>query len=154
MEKEIVTTRTKTYRDNREGDLVYQYGNTSIERTDDHIIIKVMAEKHQNWLQLADFLNCAVTMVKSSELNIIERDAEWEAFRDEEFAHADNPDVGCTFDYRYFYDIRNWVMYENDFHYLFVYETENIDNAPEDLKAMLDFLTSWYYRVTGTDEDV
>lgn len=182
MENEIVTTRTKTYRDCCEGELLYQYGFTSIECTTDRIIIKVKVEKHQNWLQIADSVNCAVIMINNwaydrlhrdgiqnfASLPVIEREAEWESLRQEEFVHADDPDLGCSFDYRYFYDIQNWVMYENDYFYLYVYEMEvkDIYNngiesqvdalafwTPEDLKSMLEFLRAWYYRVTGVDED-
>lgn len=181
MEQEMVTRRVKVFKDKREGDLVYQYGGTSVERTEDHIIIKVMAPRHENWLQLADFMDCAVIGINNwgydkmkeediwdfAQLPVQKRDAEFERFRDEDAKFAEDPEIGSAFDYKYFYDIQNWVMYENELQYLFVYEMEFKDVynngiesqvdalafwAHEDLKTMLEFLRAWYYRVNGVEE--
>ena len=55
-----------SYRDEAEGALLYDdMGMSTVERTDEKMIVKIYIEKHQNWLQVADELWCAVRVLKS-----------------------------------------------------------------------------------------
>lgn len=185
MPQETLTTRTRSYRDEAEGTLLYDdEGMLTVERTEDKMIFKMSTDKHQNWLQVADELWCAVRMVDDwltyswmkegkenfADLEEIGRDPEWEEFRQKEYEkyinHGDD-----AFLYLYFYDTYNWVLYENDEQYLFLYEMPIQESYElvgkhqveafafwlnDDVAMMLHFLKSWYHRVNGypeTDEE-
>lgn len=176
MEREFITTKKPVYRDEAEGDLLYDDGNTTVERTDDRMIVKVRVGKFQNWMQLADEFRCSVAMQsrwamehrkddkeKIAELPAIVRDEVFEERRNE--MRIDNSD---PFLYVYFHSSYNWVIYEGETEYLFLYEMEIKDMyalaipdqiealyfwPKDDAGAITDFLRSWYYRVNGYPED-
>lgn len=174
-----------SYRDEAEGALLYDdMGISTVERTDEKMIVKIYIEKHQNWLQVADELWCAVRVLKSwlndlsrkqgmkhfADLPETERNQEWEQHREESYKNYYEKGID-DFLYVYFYDTYNWVLYENEELYMFLYEMpiqndnefvykHQVENfaywLDDDVAMMLHFLKSWYHRVNGypeTDEE-
>lgn len=176
MEKDFVTRRKQIFRDEAEGDLLYDDCLTTVERTDDRIIVKVRVGKYQNWLQLADEFWCSLVVMdgwafgewsagrqKIAEVESIERNEVFENHRIDMLLDDHDP-----FLYSYFHSVQNWVMYESDDEYLFLYEleikdmyclaitsqTEALHFWPKDDAAYLtDFLRAWYYRANGYPEE-
>ncbi len=178
MENEFITTRKNIYRDEALGDLIYHdQCSTTVERTEDRIIIKVLLEKEQNWLQLADQLFASVAVMSNwvwdricqdhveyfSELPALKRD-EWE--EEQRMKALFTPTD--PWNYLYFHSTSNWVIYENDMDYLFLYEMEIKDSYPlgidhqldalhfwpqDDLGMVTIFLRSWHDRVNGYRPD-
>jgi len=168
------TERVQFFHNDREGDLVYDSTEgTTVERTDEGLRIKVQLPKCLNWLELADMLSCEVRVlshwahekhrkkIEIADLEVIERDPEFEKRRDEMFYTDQDP-----FLFLYFYDEKSWVMYENDEDYLFVFDLANDNNymlaegmdglfyTPHDcLCGVYSWLQRWYYRVNGDDAE-
>lgn len=179
MSNECRTKREQFYRNEPEGDIIYEGFDlmTTIERTDDLLVIKVILPKSIDWMALADQLWCEVSAIARWAWDLMRREkltsfdgiepiqtlddateAYWKNLSDEER----DEDL-----YLYFTDDYNWVMYENQDSYLFRYDLHKDDRRmgvhdevdamffwPEDdLGAMVGFLRRWYHRVTGYTED-
>lgn len=171
--KDCWTERESFYHDDPLGDLVYDScEGTTIERTDEGLRIKVHISKFMNWLQIADTLSCEVRVMKNwafklkckkvtiPELEVLERDPEeMERWRK---AYGDND----PYLYLYFYDELNWVIYENDEEYLFVFDLTYDNNylgaegmdalsfTPHDcLCGVYSWLRRWYDRVNGYPQE-
>lgn len=167
------TERETFYHDDPIGDLVYDsLEGTTIERTDEGLRIKVRISKMENWLQAADLLSCEVRIISDwahklrrakktfADLEVLERDPEIEQLR-ERLYYKDND----TFLYMYFYDELNWVMYDNDDEYLFMFDLTYDNNylmatgmdalgfTPYDcLCGVCSWMRRWYDRVNGYPE--
>ena len=170
------TEREKFWQNQEEGELVYDScEGTTVERLEDGLRIKVQLPKTLNWMQLADQLRCEIREMRHwawdlirkkglerfDQLEVIERDPTVrERFEQLAFTPQD------PFLFLYFYDEQNWVMYENDNDYLFVFDLSN-DNkylgtrdqldalhfTPNDcLCYMSSWLERWYERVNGYPE--
>lgn len=177
MSKECFTTRELTYRDEMEGELVYEseFGTTTVERTDERMIVKVRISKFQNFMQTADELWCELKLLSNwlwekekarltdiSQLEALPRDEEACKYRIDMWRDDRDPYL-----YMYFHSDYNWVIYENDEQYLFLYEMPITDKyelgiseqiaalgfwTKDDAGAIVDFLRSWYERVNGFSE--
>lgn len=177
MEKEFFTRRELTLRNEAEGELVYESElETTIECTPEKAIIKVFISKYQNYMATADDLWCEVLLACQwlstqtvagrkdfSDLVPIKRNEVLEKNRDEMYLRDDDP-----FLYMYFHSAQNWVVYENDDEYMFLYELPVQDMyelgikgqisalqfwAKDDVGSVTSFLRSWFERVNGFDGD-
>lgn len=169
------TVREQFWENEEEGDLVYDScEGTTAERLEDGLRIKVLLPKRLNWMQLADQLRCEVREMqlwawglmrkgvsRFDQLVVIERDpAVRERFGKMAYTSQD------PFLFLYFYDEKNWVMYESDDEYLFVFDLSNDNNymgaahqvdalhfTPHDcLSYISSWLERWYDRVNGYNE--
>jgi len=171
--KDCWTERQTFYNNLPEGDLVYDsLEGTTVERLEDGLRIKVQLLKDTNWLQLADQLSCEVHVLTDwarqlrrkkitfDQMEVLERDQEKvdEIYR--QFQTEADPTL-----YMYFYDDTNWVIYDNDHFYLFVFDLsfdnnylgasgmEGLSFTPHDcLCGVYSWLRRWYHRVTGYQE--
>lgn len=173
MLKRIFTTRNLTYRDELEGDLVYDSGTgTTVERTKEKMIVKVRIDKFQNLMQTADDLWAEVNMMcnwlwEAQRKNLTDFAQLPELARDEEEEEARNEAWMSPAD-PYLYLIMHaegeWVIYESDFEYLFLYElpvqkmydlcfdrqTEALAFwTKDDVTDVTDYLRTWYARANG-----
>ncbi len=178
MSKECLTKREQFYHNEPEGDIIYEGFDlmTTIERTDDLLVIKVILSKNIDWMALADQLRCEVKAINRWAWDLMHRERitnfegikPIQTFDDANEAYWSLSDKERENDlYLYFTDDYNWVMYENQDSYLFRYDlhkddrrlgvTNEVDAMHfwpwDDLGAILGFLQRWYYRVTGYAED-
>lgn len=168
------TQREQFFYNDPEGDLVYDSGEcTTVERLEDGLRIKVRIDKSLNWREMADVLRCEVLVMKKwaeklrrqqltfADMEVIERDPD-EMKRWKELSYTDQ----SPYLYLYFYDELNWVMYENDDEYLFVFDfsfdniylgakgMEGLSFTPWDcLCGVTSWLCRWYDRVNGYQEE-
>lgn len=176
MSKECLTKREQFYQNEPEGDIIYDGEDymTTIERTEDLLIIKVLLSKDIDWLSLADQLSCEVRaiaqwasnmkMQKVTNYEAIEPIRTWQELNQHYWSMSQEELDEDK--YLYFYDTYNWVMYECQDGYLFRYDLHKDDRRLgvddevdamrfwpwDDLGAMISFLRRWYYRVTGTND--
>lgn len=177
MSKENFTTRELTYRDEALGDLVYKSAfGTTVERSKDRVSVKVYVDKYQNWMETADDLWCEIRLLSNflhelrrkrlkdfAEMDALPRDEEEEKKRDDAWMRDNDPYL-----YVYFHSTYNWVMYENDNQYMFLYEmpiqdmyelaiTHQIEALDfwtrDDAGMILSFLRGWYHRANGYCEE-
>lgn len=171
-ENEFITTRERIYHAEVRGDVIYDADFASVERTEDRIIIQMRLDMLQNWLQLCDQMWCAMFCLSEWARKKMKEDKNMK-FADikpiltleryQESSEEVSIDGDVNFFY-YFHSDNNWVMYENENEYLFLYEMEikdhydmGIDSQIEALSffpsdhmgGISDFLHSWFYRVNG-----
>lgn len=174
MTKKDFTTKKLTYREEMEGELVYESDfGTTVERTDEKMIVKVYADKYQNFMQTADDLWCELCLLSNwlwereredkfsdiGHLPALPRDEEEREHRNDMWYNERDPYL-----YMYFHSTYNWVMYENEEQYLFLYEmpitnmyelaiTRQLEAlrfwTKDDAGMMIAFLRSWYERANG-----
>lgn len=177
MPKENFTTQELTYRDEAMGDLVYRSEvGTTVERSDDRVTVKVYVDKYQNWMETADNLWSELLQLSQwllglernglkdfAEMETLQRDEDEEKERDDAWRRDDDPYL-----YLYLHSTYNWVMYENQDQYMFLYEmpikdmyelaiTRQIEAldfwARDDAGMILSFLRGWYHRANGFCEE-
>lgn len=178
MSNECLTKREQFYHNEPEGDIIYEGFDmmTTIERTDDQLVIKVLLPKKIDWLALSDQLWCEVRAISSWAWDLMHRERltsfdsiePIQTLESTEEAYWKLSDKERQDDlYLYFTDDYNWVMYENDEFYLFRYDLHKDDHRllvrneveamhfwpKDDVGAMVGFLRRWYYRVTGDSEE-
>lgn len=163
------TTRQDCYYDAPEGDLIFDSEmGLVVERTEAGIRIKEKFPKTQNWHNMADELGYEIRWfthwmqelkMKQGYTNFSQIPTRERKPKNDETA---TPGTAPT-PYLYFHDEKNWVMYEGDTDYLFLFEVsrENrylgslnemdcLSFAPQDcLTDLLAFLNSWFERVNG-----
>lgn len=178
MAKECCTRRSFIFRDEIEGELLYESDDLSwIERSELGITVKIRISKNQNWKVTADQLHCEVRELSRwllhqwsrgkiedlDQLPTIEYDPYEVENRDETLGTSTDPYL-----YTYLHDDGHWVIYEGTDDYLFVLDLprQTDVNVPrygkvEDFDHFLldkvdyiySFLTIWYDRVNGYPED-